>query len=211
MPAATGTTEVGRMMREGRLMDATARIQERLGGGMPGGLPGGLTMPSMSGMPSMPSPRTGTATAAPGRAPGAVTRGSAGGLAYRLYVPTTLQPGAPLLVMLHGGTQDADAFAGATGMDEAGEGGGGPLGHPQQSRAAQPEGHRDWVRPRGPAPPPARCAAAGDAARRHPGRRRVRRRDRDGRGGRAGRRPRRLPRAVAVGQRDGLLELVPPR
>jgi poly(hydroxyalkanoate) depolymerase family esterase len=147
MPAATGTAEVGRMMKEGRLMDATAHIQERLGGDMPGGLPGGLTMPSMSGMPSMPSPRTGTATAAPDRAPGAVTRGSAGGLAYRLYVPTTLQPGAPLLVMLHGGTQDADAFAGGTGMDEACERAGVLVAYPEQSRSANAMGYWNWFRP----------------------------------------------------------------
>ncbi|WP_433781078.1 extracellular catalytic domain type 1 short-chain-length polyhydroxyalkanoate depolymerase [Actinomycetospora sp. CA-101289] len=143
MPAATGTSEVGRMMREGRLLDATARIQERLGGG----LPGGVSMPSMAGMPSMsgmPTPRTGSPT---GRAPGAVTRGSAEGLAYRLYVPTTLQAGAPLLVMLHGGTQDAETFAAATGMDEAAEAAGVLVAYPEQSRSANAMGYWNWFRP----------------------------------------------------------------
>ncbi|CAA9232704.1 MAG: Poly(3-hydroxyalkanoate) depolymerase [uncultured Actinomycetospora sp.] len=148
MPATAGTSEVARMMREGRLLDATARIQERLGGGLPGGgLPGGVTMPSMTGMssmPGMPTPRTGSPT---GRAPGAVTRGSAQGLAYRLYVPTTLQAGAPLLVMLHGGTQDAETFAAATGMDEAAEAAGVLVAYPEQSRSANAMGYWNWFRP----------------------------------------------------------------
>ena len=54
-------------------------------------------------------------------------------------------------------------------------------------------------------------AAAGDAARRHPEHRGLRRRHRDGRPGRARDLPGRLSRAVALGQPHEVLELVPAR
>lgn len=38
-----------------------------------------------------------------------------GGLVMRSYVPEGLEPGAPLVVVLHGCTQDAEAHAGAAG------------------------------------------------------------------------------------------------
>ena len=95
---------------------------------------------------SMPGPR-GAGAGTSDRAPGTVTRGSAGGLAYRLYVPTGAPTGAPLLVMLHGGTQDADAFAACTGMDEAAERAGVVVAYPEQSRSANAMGYWNWFRP----------------------------------------------------------------
>ncbi|HWN25950.1 MAG TPA: PHB depolymerase family esterase [Actinomycetospora sp.] len=145
--AAAGTGEAGRLVRAGRLLEATALLQERLGSGLPGGtgMPTGMSgLSGLSGMPGMPTPRTSSPT---GRAPGTVTRGSAQGLAYRLYVPTTRQAGAPLLVMLHGGTQDAETFAGATGMDEAAEAAGVLVAYPEQSRSANAMGYWNWFRP----------------------------------------------------------------
>ncbi|WP_345412256.1 extracellular catalytic domain type 1 short-chain-length polyhydroxyalkanoate depolymerase [Actinomycetospora chlora] len=129
--------EATRLVRQGRLLEATARLQEGLGGRTP-------TMPTA---PRTPGPRARTS----GRAPGTVTRGAAraagGTLAYRLYVPTTLRPAAPLLVLLHGGTQDADAFAAATGSDEAAERAGVVVVAPEQSRSANAMGYWNWFRP----------------------------------------------------------------
>ncbi|GAA4926705.1 poly(hydroxyalkanoate) depolymerase family esterase [Actinomycetospora succinea] len=130
-------TETTRLVREGHLLDATATIQERLGGGLPG-MPGGTA-------------GTTSTTAGGSRAGGTVTRGSAsaGGdrRAYRLFVPTGLGPGAPLVVMLHGGTQDADGFAACTGMDEAAERAGVAVVYPEQSRSANAMGYWNWFRP----------------------------------------------------------------
>jgi poly(hydroxyalkanoate) depolymerase family esterase len=152
-PGRGGLGDATRLMRQGRLLDATARIQEQLGGGLPGGLPSGLSGGLPGGLPgglAMPTPRADTSGTA-GRAPGTVTRGSTsaghGSLAWRLYVPTGVESGAPLLVMLHGGTQDADGFAAATGMDEAAERAGVVVVYPEQSRSANPMGYWNWFRP----------------------------------------------------------------
>ena len=161
-----GTSEAARLMRSGRLTEATSALQERLGGGLPmsgGSMPGGCSRCRGGGrcraasrcrgrrcraaMPGAPAPRRTS-----DRAPGTVTRGSAGGLAYRLYVPTGAPTGAPLLVMLHGGTQDADAFAACTGMDEAAERAGVVVAYPEQSRSANAMGYWNWFRPGDQAP-----------------------------------------------------------
>lgn len=162
-----GMEEATRLVREGRLLDATARIQERLG--TVGPLATGAPRP---GTGPWAAPRTGDAG---GRAAGTVTRGSAssgqGALAYRLYVPTGVGAGAPLLVMLHGGTQDADGFALATGMDEAAERAGVIVVYPEQSRSANAMGYWNWFRPgdqtREAGEPAAIAAVAREVAARH--------------------------------------------
>ncbi|GAA4857982.1 alpha/beta hydrolase family esterase [Actinomycetospora straminea] len=147
-----GWSDATRLVREGRLMDATARIQERLGAGLPGMPPmSGTTMP-MSGMSrSGAGSAHGAGAGSSDRAAGTVTRGaaSAGGdrRAYRLFVPPGLASGAPLVVMLHGGTQDADGFAACTGMDEAAARAGVAVVYPEQSRQANAMGYWNWFRP----------------------------------------------------------------
>ena len=149
--------EATRLMRSGQLTAATASIQRALGsGGLPGtSLPGGglsglggSGLPGMSGLGGLPGmSRTTSTSAGGGRSPGTVTRGAVGSLAYRLYVPTAPQRPAPLLVMLHGGTQDADAFAASTGMDEVAEREGIVVVYPEQSRSANAMGYWNWFRP----------------------------------------------------------------
>ncbi|HYF57382.1 MAG TPA: PHB depolymerase family esterase [Burkholderiaceae bacterium] len=98
--------------------------------------------------PADPSP---TVEADPARDRGAFLAGShAHGSTtrdYRLYVP----PGAPgrslpLVVMLHGCTQDPEDFAAGTGMNERAREQGFYVLYPAQSRKANPQGCWNWFK-----------------------------------------------------------------
>jgi poly(hydroxyalkanoate) depolymerase family esterase len=65
-----------------------------------------------------------------------------GELHYRLHRPDSLPPGAPLLVMLHGCTQDSADFARGTRMNALAEKAGFAVLWPEQSAAANPR--RCW-------------------------------------------------------------------
>jgi poly(hydroxyalkanoate) depolymerase family esterase len=150
---ASGMSEALRLTRAGRLTEAFAALQGSLGhpvAGSPppgaGALGGLLRSPTSAG----PTRRRGGAGAA---APGGRMRHlrhtePAGTRRYDLYVPTgyTGAP-VPLVVMLHGGSQDAADFAAGTRMNELAERHTFLVAYPEQSKAANKGGYWNWFSP----------------------------------------------------------------
>ncbi len=129
-----------RLTRAGSLQAATATIQSLLRG-----QPAVAAASADSAVPSAPGPW---------RQPGGPARFEAGVHVecpvrrdYKLFVP----PGAgqeplPLVVMLHGCTQDPDDFAAGTAMNEAALAQGFYVLYPAQSRQANPQGCWNWFK-----------------------------------------------------------------
>jgi poly(hydroxyalkanoate) depolymerase family esterase len=74
--------------------------------------------------------------------------GASGQRAYKLYLPRhrTGAP-APLIVMLHGCTQDADDFAAGTGMNALADRHGAVVVYPVQPQSANPSKCWNWFKP----------------------------------------------------------------
>jgi poly(hydroxyalkanoate) depolymerase family esterase len=160
-------TEATRLTRQGRLGEATALIQRTLAGqdtpsapsagqgailrrAIPGWLTRRRTIPSRDGETLVrPDRPAAPAVQRPaGRFEAFSYANSAGTRDYLLYVPSGHDSGPlPLVVMLHGGTQDAATFAAATGMNDLAERQGFLVAYPEQPASANPGKFWNWFVP----------------------------------------------------------------
>ena len=156
--------EATRLTRAGRLHDATALIQRTLRGVGGADVPGGPGRTTGAAAPTRVTstvvrtertggavplaPPVGSATTSPGRFLTESMTTRAGTRTYKVFVPGAASATAmPLLVMLHGCTQDADDFAAGTRMNALAERHGFVVAYPEQSRQANPSRCWNWFEP----------------------------------------------------------------
>lgn len=128
MSAPDGMAEVMRLMRSGDLQGATAAIQRGMGSAV-------VTNASPDAPPEA-SPASGN-----------FGEHRHAGLRYRLYVPNTAaDTPRPLVLMLHGCTQDPEDFAAGTRMNALAEAHGVLVAYPAQSQAVNSSKCWNWFR-----------------------------------------------------------------
>ncbi len=138
-----------RLTNRGKLVNASVVIQRALAGAgllapAPARRPAARRTPLRPAAAKAPGPAAGAARAANGeRFSSSSFTGASGTRAFKLFVPQVPAGQAlPLVVMLHGCTQNPDDFAAGTRMNELAEAQGVAVLYPEQ--AARSNAHRCW-------------------------------------------------------------------
>ncbi|MCS4510456.1 extracellular catalytic domain type 1 short-chain-length polyhydroxyalkanoate depolymerase [Xylophilus ampelinus] len=164
----TWMQDAARLTRAGKLQEVTQALQRSLG------LPDGAALRAWPGMPAdggpavpTPAPPSAAADILDGYvtelprdpAPAASPRPAAGGVStgrfahggrtldYRLFLPTgAADAPRPLVLMLHGCTQNPEDFAAGTGMDALAQAHGCAVLYPAQDAPANPQRCWNWFK-----------------------------------------------------------------
>jgi poly(hydroxyalkanoate) depolymerase family esterase len=146
-----GMRQATRLTRAGRLTEATALIQRTLRGGhepSPATQAGPVKVASTVAHTERHARNVHAARPATGRFISSSLTNRAGTRAYKLYIPgASTSVALPLIVMLHGCTQDVDDFAAGTRMNTLAEEHGFVVVYPQQPRQANPSRCWNWFKP----------------------------------------------------------------
>ena len=143
--------EATRLMRSGSLGEATAAIQQALGATP---APGAPRAPDDGDVIDVEARVVDESVAPPAEAPGARPESFAAGhfknecgaRDYKLFVPAGELRQAPLVVMLHGCTQDPDDFARGTRMNALARAQGFLVLYPSQSQRANAQRCWNWFK-----------------------------------------------------------------
>ena len=144
--------EAARLMRGGQLGEATAAIQQALGGAAPTQ----ARAPTPDNVIDVEAREVGAPTLAPEEPRGASTgaesfiaghfRNECGARDYKLFEPARDGRPLPLVVMLHGCTQDPDDFARGTRMNALARTHGALVLYPAQSQRANAQRCWNWFK-----------------------------------------------------------------